>query len=419
MILTKEENIELFSNKQYNNYLSKLDSIKKNPENITDILKNAYIEDLSQNRKLMEILKEMNIADESLKNVFSKYDGCEKFILESDLLLKCNDCVENGLSCYCRKCYISENHKNCEAVLMKIYGICKSVFDGYFNRIDDSKKIMDLVENIDKSLVLHIKQATIRAMYAFIYKKLEFSVTNKQAADSLDEVFEGFLEFLSMGIKNGPLIIPIIAEALGTKFQIPESDISKIEENKIPQDKPINIIELFLSSIKDMGEDCMKSILELWPNFLFFENFADSFTKSMLENIVYFYNFEEESRIDLNVQFRTAIALTRSVNKCAIDGSVSQFLQDFKEKIDTDCLSDLQLKENAQDIAPTINQLFEYYFCLFQEKDFAVNFMENDINLKRYIDLIYSFQYYFPQDCLKEEYLQMEIQVQILLFFFA
>ena len=417
MFLPKDENIYLFNDKQYDNYLSKLDNVKTDNDNLKNVLKNVYIEDISKGKNLMEILKVMNVTDESLKGIFNTHDNCEKFILENDLFLKCIDCVENGLSCYCRKCFIAENHINHETTIMKIYGICKNVFDGYFNKIDESKKIMDLVESIDKSLILHIQKATIRAMYAFIYKKIEFGLANsEEAKENLDEVFEGFIEFLKMGFKNGPLIVPIIAEALNIKFQIPQADVKKIEDSPIAQDKPITIIELFLANISDIGDYSVKLMLELWPQFLFFDNFADNFTKSMLENIIFFFDFEEESRTDINIQFRTSTALTRAVNKCAVDGSVTKVLEDFKLKIDSDELSDLQFKENAQEVAPSICQLFDYYFCLFQEKDFALKFMENDMNLKRLIDLIYSFQYYFPQDCSKEEYLQMEIQVQSLLF---
>lgn len=111
-------------------------------------------------------------------------------------------------------------------------------------------------------------------------------------------------------------------------------------------------------------------------------------------------------------------AFHRSLDFCLVDGTISTILKDFTDRIDDDRFSDLLFEEVASEIVSNLDCLWETYRSMFSEPGFAEKFVENEINLDRLVDLIYSSQYYFPLDTSKDDYLIAEIQIQTLLYEF-
>jgi hypothetical protein len=111
-------------------------------------------------------------------------------------------------------------------------------------------------------------------------------------------------------------------------------------------------------------------------------------------------------------------AFHRSLELCLVDGTISTILKDFTDRIDDDRFSDLLFEEEASEIVSNLDCLWETYRSMFSEPGFAEKFVENEINLDRFVDLIYSSQYYFPLDTSKDDYLIAAIQIQTLLYEF-
>lgn len=176
------------------------------------------------------MLKTLTVAPELKASLgFDKYKNCEKVILDTDLFLRCNDCIDNGLSCYCRNCFNPSEHINHQTVLLKQFGICRTSFDGYLYKSAQGKILFEKAQSLDQAIVDRIVITTIRTFYGFIITMIECGINKSKEnwRSNLENCFGNWLEFVVKGFEDMPLIIPIFAGALIRKFWIPKNDRKK------------------------------------------------------------------------------------------------------------------------------------------------------------------------------------------------